>query len=119
MSGIDMREAVVLTIAGVGAVFVILVLIQVLTLLMKRFIPAGQVPSLGTGEKATQENASSGRREKELAAVAAVAATLAMEEERRSTPVMTPEGAGPPGSEWRRSGREQAMRSRGRRGWRS
>ena len=113
MTNVDINEALTLTIAGVGAVFFILFLILGLTLLLKRVLPSGG-PGVAATEAGEEEASQPDRNDKELAAVAAVAATLALDE-----------GSGAParpdtvsGSSWKRFGREQAMSSRGRRGWR-
>ena len=115
MWNFDIGEALSLTVIGLGAVFFVLFLILTMTLLLKRVLPSAKSPE--PVPESPQEGASSESLEsnrKEMAAVAAVVATLALDEQD-SPP--TRDGAAP-GSAWRRYGREQAMGSLGRRGWR-
>jgi Na+-transporting methylmalonyl-CoA/oxaloacetate decarboxylase gamma subunit len=112
MWNFDISEALSLTVIGLGAVFFVLFLILTMTLLLKRVLPSPKSTELPP--ESPRESARPERNDKELAAVAAVAATLALDE-RDGPP--TQDGAAP-GSAWRRYGRERAMSSRGRRGWR-
>ena len=112
MWNFDIGEALSLTVIGLGAVFFVLFLILAMTLLLKRVLPSAKGSELPP--ESPQEGARSETNDKELAAVAAVAATLALDE-RDGPPT---QDSAVPGSTWRRYGREQAMSSRGRRGWR-
>ncbi len=107
----ELDKAVTLTVAGLGAVFLILFLIMLLTLLLKRALLLTPVREALTFAEPSAVKARSRRNDKELAAAAAVAATL------------TRQVAGGPGhavsdSPWKGCGRGQLMRSWRRRTWR-
>jgi sodium pump decarboxylase gamma subunit len=111
-----MGEGALLIVVGMLVVFAALVILVVSIMIMNRLFP-------DKGKKAeappSPESMVSGTSERERVAALAVAVVKAMENEREVVPEQrTISVAGPSGeaSRWAASGREQAMRSRGKAG---
>ncbi len=109
-------EGALLILVGMLVVFAALFILMVAIMIMNRLFPDKGKKTEGP---ALAEAIVSEQSEKERVAVMAVALAKAMEKEREVIPEQrTMNAVGPSGelSRWAASGREQAMRSRGRAG---
>jgi sodium pump decarboxylase gamma subunit len=111
-----MGEGALLIVVGMLVVFAALVILMVAIIIMNRLFPdkGKKTEGLALAESVVSEEA-----ERERVAVLAVALAKAMEKEREVIPEQgTMTALGPSGepSRWAASGREQAMRSRGKAG---
>jgi sodium pump decarboxylase gamma subunit len=111
-----MGEGALLILVGMAVVFAALVILVVSIMIMNRLFP-------DKGEKAeappSPESMVSATSEREKVAALAVALAKAMEKDRGVIPqqsVADPVGWSGESSRWAASGREQAMRSRGKAG---
>ena len=111
-----LKEGALLIVVGMTVVFAALFILMVAIMIMNRLFPdkgkKTEGPALAEAIMAEQS-------ERERVAVLAVALAAAMEREREVIPEQgTTSALGPSGepSRWAASGREQAMRSRGKAG---
>ena len=112
----QLGEAALLIVVGMLVVFAALVILMVAIMILNRLFPDKGKKTEGP---ALLESVGTGESERERVAVLAVALAKAMERDQEVIPeqrVMSATGwAGEP-SRWAASGREQAMRSRGKAG---
>ena len=111
-----LKEGALLIVVGMLVVFAALIILMVAIMIMNRLFPD---KSKTTEGPALAEASMSEQSEKERVAVLAVALAKAMERETEVIPEQgTTSALGPSGepSRWAASGREQAMRSRGKAG---
>jgi len=111
-----MGEGALLIVVGMVVVFAALIILMVAIMIMNRLFPDKGKKTEGP---ALAEAIMSEQSEKERVAVLAVALAKAMERETEVIPEQrTTSALGPSGepSRWAASGREQAMRSRGKAG---
>jgi sodium pump decarboxylase gamma subunit len=109
-------EGALLVVVGMAVVFAALIILMVAIMILNRLFPDKGKKTEGP---ALAEAIMSEQSEKERVAVLAVALAAAMEKEREVIPEQgTTSALGPSGepSRWAASGREQAMRSRGKAG---
>ena len=114
--GEKLAEAAILVIVGMAVVFSALVILMVAIMILNRLFPDRDKRTEGP---ALAEAIVSEESEREIVAALAVAVAKAMEKEREVIPEQrTMNAVGPSGepSRWAASGREQAMRSRGKAG---
>jgi sodium pump decarboxylase gamma subunit len=114
--GEKLAEAALLVVVGMAVVFAALIILMVAIMILNRLFPDRDKRTEGP---ALAEAIVSEESEREIVAALAVAVAKAMEKETEVIPEQrTTSALGPSGepSRWAASGREQAMRSRGKAG---
>jgi sodium pump decarboxylase gamma subunit len=114
--GEKLAEAALLVVVGMAVVFAALFILMVAIMILNRLFPDRDKRTEGP---ALAEAIVSEESEREIVAALAVAVAKAMEKETEVIPEQrTTSALGPSGepSRWAASGREQAMRSRGKAG---